>query len=214
MLIRHLLKFILLSSVVMAGCRNNSSGVQEQDSAAGLSANKDTAVAAAGAQKDSFNIAALPVSDKVLDSFPFFKVPPGMQYQNKPVQKKYDMLFLPLNGVMTPEYGSVFKTYIVGAGSSNDWSLPLFRQYYEDSVKAAGGVEVYNAKVPKSELDRIKDKATYFGEEGSIDYWNDPVEVYVIRRAAGGNIFIQFSGNSASGAIQILQAKTAAEAMQ
>jgi len=204
---------IILSTVIIAGCHTGTSGNQQQDSATTASANRDTAAVSA-TPKDSFDITSVPISDKVLDSFPFVKIPPGMKYQNSPVQKKYDMIFFPLNGVMTPLYGSVFKSYIVSANDDNGWSLPLFQQYYADSIKAAGGVQVFNAKVAQTELDRVKEKATYWGEEGSIDYWNDPVEVYVIHRATGGNIFIQFSGNSASGAIQVLQVKTAAEAMQ
>ena len=137
-----------------------------------------------------------------------------MKFQNKPAQKKYDMLFFPIGGTMMPFYGSVFKSAIVGEKDNNDWSQPLFQQSYEDSIKAAGGVQVFSGKVSQPELDRIKEKATYFGEEGSIDYWNDPVEVYVIHRQTGGNIWVQLSSNTAQGDIQILQQKTAAEAMK
>jgi hypothetical protein len=59
--------------------------------------------------------------------------------------------------------------------------------------------------VAQTELDRIKDEANYFGEEGSIDYPNNLVSVYAIRRKDGDHLFIQLPGNSAGAAIQILQ---------
>jgi hypothetical protein len=64
---------------------------------------------------------------------------------------------------------------------------------------------LFQGKVGQTELDRIKDEATYFGEEGPIDYPNNLVRVYAIRRKDGDHFFIQFSGNSAGAAIQILQ---------
>ena len=107
---------------------------------------------------------------------------------------------------MTPIEGRVWKASITPASRKySDWSLPYFEKSYEEAITAAGGVKIFDAKVSQAELDRIKDEATYFGEDGSIDYWNNPVKVYVIRRADGGDIYIQFSGNSAGGKLQILQ---------
>ncbi len=210
---KNIVSTILCISLLLS-CHNTATDIQSQDSTTASATTTDTAKKADTPPTDSFDITKIPISDKPLDSFPYFKLPPGMKYQNKPAQKKYDMIFFPIAGVMTPFYGSVFKTAVVGEKDENDWSQPLFQQYYADSIKAAGGVQVFSGKVSQQELDRIKEKATYFGEEGSLDYWNDPVEVYLIRRQTGGNIWIQFSSNTAQGDIQLLQQKTAAEAMK
>ena len=213
---KHVLVTVFIITILSA-CHNTPTNTQAQDSATTTQTTTDTPATnstTTTTPADTFDLAKVPVSDKALDSFPYFKLPPGMKSQNTPVQKKYDMLFFPIGGTMTQFFGSVFKSAITGEKDNNDWSQPLFRQYYEDSIKAAGGVLVYSGKVSQQEMDRIKEKATYFGEEGSIDYWNDPVDVYVIHRQTGGNIWIQFSSNTAGGDIQILQQKTAAEAMK
>jgi outer membrane protein OmpA-like peptidoglycan-associated protein len=198
--------FFTLTAVVMLAACNNAS---KQDAE-----NKDTTAAQTGTPEpgasetkpasSSFDINNIPVSDKELGAFPFFSFPEGLEAQNKPLERKFDRIFFPLGGVMTPVEGRVFKTYVVGK-NREDWSWPFFEKSYDQAITAAGGVKVFDAKVSNVELDRIKDKATYFGEEGSLDYWNEPVKVYIIRRADGGDVYIQFYGNSSSGAIQILQ---------
>lgn len=105
---------------------------------------------------------------------------------------------------MVPLEGKVYKTFLTNA-TGKEWSLPYFEKAYKDQIIAAGGVLLFQGKVAAKELDRIKDEATYFGEEGSIDYPNNPVKVYAIRRKEGDHIFVQISGNTAGAAIQILQ---------
>ena len=165
-----------------------------------------TAIEKSSGGTNSFDINSIPVSTAEVGDFPFFSFPKGLEFQNKPVQRSYDMLFFPLKGVMTPIEGKVWKTYVINEKSNKeDWSLPYFLKSYDDAITKVGGVKIFDGKVPQQELDRIKEDAKYFGEEGSIDYWNEPVKVYVIRRTNGDDIYIQLYGNTATGAIQILQ---------
>lgn len=153
-----------------------------------------------------FDINSIPVSSAEVGELPFFSFPKGLDFQNKPVQRSYDMLFFPLKGVMTKIEGKVWKTYVINEKSNTEeWSLPYFLKSYDDAITKVGGVKIFDGKVSQKELDRIKEEAKYFGEEGSIDYWNEPVKVYVIRRQNGDDIYIQLYGNTANGAIQILQ---------
>lgn len=46
------------------------------------------------ATSSTFNIDAIPVSDKNIGDFPFFNMPEGLVSQNKPVEKKYDKVFV------------------------------------------------------------------------------------------------------------------------
>jgi outer membrane protein OmpA-like peptidoglycan-associated protein len=155
---------------------------------------------------DKFDINSVPVSDKELGEFPFFSLPKGLEEQNKAIKRSFDMLFFPINGIMTPIEGKVWKSYIVIADKSEEsWSLPYFLKSYDEIITSVGGVKIFDARVDKKELDRVKEQATYFGEEGSLDYWNDPVKTYIIRRANGDDIYIQIAGNTASGQLQILQ---------
>lgn len=154
----------------------------------------------------NFDINSIPVSDIELGEFPFFSLPQGVEEQNKAVKRSFDMLFFPINGVMTPVEGKVWKSYIVKAkDTEEDWSLPYFLKSFDEAITSNGGVKIFDGKVSKQELDRIEDQATYFGEEGSMDYWNNAIRTYLIRRANGDDIYIQISGNSSSGELQILQ---------
>jgi outer membrane protein OmpA-like peptidoglycan-associated protein len=133
-------------------------------------------------------------------------LPEGVQEQNKAIKRSFDMLFFPINGVMTQMEGKVWKSNIVKAKDSEEtWSSPYFLKSYDDIIISVGGVKIFDGKVSQEEIDRIKEQATYFGEEGSMDYWNDPVKTYLIRRANGDDIYVQISGNSSSGQLQILQ---------
>lgn len=172
--------------------------------------NTDTVITIAEDKKEvaAFDIHSVPVSDQEVGDIPFFSLPENLMYQNKPLQRDYDELFFPLTeeGPLVKVEGKSFKSYITQAkNSSSDWSLPYFLKSYDDAIKSIGGVLVFDGKLTKEQLDYLKDNASYLGEEGAIDYWNEPVRVYVIRRAGGDDIYIQLYGNTASGAIQIVQ---------
>lgn len=153
---------------------------------------------------DSIDLSKLPFSDKEVAAFPFFDPPADIVPLNKPLTRDFDRLFFPTRQGMIPLEGKVYKAFLTGV-TGKEWSLPYFEKSYKDLIAGAGGVLLYQGKVPQKELDRIKDEATYFGEEGSIDYTNNLVKVYAIRRKEGDHIFVQFSGYSAGGSIQILQ---------
>lgn len=152
-----------------------------------------------------FDINSIPISTADIGDFPFFSLPQDMKEQNKAINRKYDMLFFPIDGKMRRLEGKVWKSNIVSSKSYDDWSLAFFQKSYDDAITAVGGVKIFEGKVSKEEIDRIEEEATYFGEEGSVDYWNEPVRVYVIRRENGDDVYIQLSGNTAGGELQILQ---------
>lgn len=196
---------ILSMGALLAACNKKSE--QKTDSAQDTVAIENTTATEKSSEGTTqFDINSVPVSTAEVGDFPFFSFPKGLEFQNKPVQRSYDMLFFPLNGVMTPVEGKVWKTYVVNEKSNKEeWSLPYFLKSYDDVITKVGGVKIFDGKVSQQELDRIKEDAKYFGEEGSIDYWNEPVKVYVIRRPNGDDIYIQLYGNTSTGAIQILQ---------
>lgn len=195
---------VLFVSIACFSCNNTSSDQSKnQNDAAATSAAQPTPADQATATQ--FDINKLPVSDKDLGAFPFFSLPEGLEPQNKPIQRKYDRLFFPIDSVMAPIEGMVWKSNVSSKSGMDSWSLPFFEKSYDEAILNAGGVKIFDGKVSQKELDRIKDQATYFGEDGSIDYWNEPVRVYAIHRADGGDIYIQISGNTAGGEIQILQ---------
>lgn len=200
--------FVCLAALAIS-CGNNSNKKEEvhADTLHDRSEPAVTEHRADSTRPPVFDIQKITISEKEIGDFPFFSLPKGLQLLNKrPIERKFDQLFFPIHGIMTPLQGRVWKAGITSEGRrSGDWSLIYFTKSYEEAILSAGGVKVFDDKVSREELDRIKDEATYFGESGSIDYWNSKVKVYLIRRADGANIYVQFAGNSASGAIQILQ---------
>ncbi|HFK5545477.1 TPA: OmpA family protein [Elizabethkingia anophelis] len=154
----------------------------------------------------AFNIDAVPVSDKNIGDFPFFNMPEGLVSQNKPIEKKYDKVFFPIGGVMTPFEGKVWKAnVVVKEGSSEQWTLPYFEKSFDEAITAVGGVKIFDGHITNEEYEKYSKQATNLGEDGDVGYAGENIKVYVIRRKDQGNIFIQLTGNSASGKINILQ---------
>jgi len=154
-----------------------------------------------------FDIDAIAVSKATLGDFPYIQLPKGLKLLNSEAYThREDFLFFPINGTMQRLEGNVWRAFIAHEGSAgNGWSYDYFEKKIAGEITRLGGVKIFEGKVSKAELDRIKEDATYFGDEGSIDYWNNKVLVYVIRREDGHHIYCQFSGNSAGGQLQILQ---------
>ncbi|WP_257657814.1 OmpA family protein [Parapedobacter lycopersici] len=156
----------------------------------------------------TFDINNIPVSDHDLGMFPFFSFPEGMTNQNKPVERKFDRLFFPIDGVMTPLEGRVWKTNVtMNRNAAEEWSQPYFEKSYDEAIKAVGGVKIFDGEITKEEYDRYHGQASYLGEDGSIGYAGQNIKVYAIHRADGGNVFIQLVGNNAGGYLNVLQSE-------
>lgn len=154
----------------------------------------------------AFNIDAIPFSDKSIGDFPFFNMPEGLVSQNKPIEKKYDQIFFPIDGIMTPFEGKVWKAnVVVKEGNGEQWSLPYFQKSFEDAILSAGGVKIFDGEITNEEYEKYHNKATNLGEDGGMGYAGENIKVYIIRRKDQGNIYIQLTGNSAYGKINILQ---------
>ncbi|KKO89134.1 flagellar motor protein MotB [Sphingobacterium sp. Ag1] len=154
----------------------------------------------------TFSIDAIPFSDKSIGNFPFFNMPEGLVSQNKPIEKKYDQIFFPIGGVMTPFEGKAWKAnVVVKEGSSEQWSLPYFQKSFEEAILSAGGVKIFDGEITNEEYEKYSKQATNLGEDGGMGYADENIKVYVIRRKDQGNIYIQLTGNTAYGKINILQ---------
>ncbi len=153
------------------------------------------------------DLSTIPVSQATLGEFPYIQLPKGLKLLNSQAYThQMDFLFFPVNQQMQRLEGNVWRAFITDDGTiGNGWSYDYFERKMISEITQLGGVKIFEGKVPKAEQDRIKEEATYFGDEGSIDYWNNKVLVYIIRRQDGHNIYCQFSGYSAGGQVQILQ---------
>lgn len=161
-------------------------------------------VKAESASENGFAIDQIPVSEKALGNFPFFSLPQGIVTTNKPIERKFDRLFFAIDGKMVPLEGRIWKTFL-SAENGQEWSLPFVENSYDKAIKEVGGVKIFDGTITKEEYDRYSPEAKYLGEEGSIGYVDETIKTYVIKRIDGGNVYIQLSGNNASGKLNILQ---------
>ena len=152
----------------------------------------------------SFNIADIPFSTADLGNFPFFTLPEGLQEQNKPLQKKFDVCFFPINGVMTPFEGKLYKTNVT-AKQGEEFSQRFFEKSLEDYLTSIGAVKTYDGEITQVEYDRYNKQDANKGGEGDIGYTGEQIKFYIIRSKDKGNIYVQFSANSAGGKLNILQ---------
>lgn len=176
--------------------QNATSGEQTEQASGSEPINKDV--------KESFNIENIAYSNADLGSFPFFTLPEGLQEQNKPLQKKFDVCFFPSNGVMTPFEGKLYKTNVT-AKPGEEFSQRYFEKSLEDYMAAIGAVQVFNGEITQEEYDRYNKKDGNKGNEGDMGYAGEQIKCYVIRSKDKGNIYVQFSSNNAAGKLNILQ---------
>lgn len=191
---------LLAVATMMLSC--NQSPKQNQDTAAVTDQAELKEQTSATAKK--INIDDVPFSTADLGDFPFFTLPAGLQEQNKPLQKKFDVCFFPINGVMTPFEGKLYKTN-VSAKQGEEFSQRFFEKSLEDYLASIGAVKIYDGEITQEAYDRYYKKDPNKGADGDIGYAGEQIKFYIIRSKDKGNIYVQFSANNAAGKLNILQ---------
>lgn len=152
----------------------------------------------------AFSIENLPVSAADIGDFPFFTLPKGLTNQNKPLQKNFDVCYFPVNGIMTPFEGKLYKINVV-ADKNETFSQRYFEKSMEDYLTSIGAVKVFDGEIAKEEYDRYNKQDPNKGDEGDIGYTGQNIKFYALRTKDKGTIYVQFSSNNASGKLNILQ---------
>ncbi|MGB4414673.1 MAG: OmpA family protein [Paludibacter sp.] len=155
-------------------------------------------------ETSSFDINTVPLSSENIGDFPFFTLPKGLKSQNKPLQRDFDVCFFPINGVMNPFEGKLYKINVVGDGNE-----PFSQRYFEKSLEnyliSKGAVKVFDGEITQDEYERYNKQDPNKGDEGDIGYAGEQIKFFIIRTKDKGNIFVQFSANNASGKLNIIQ---------
>lgn len=146
----------------------------------------------------------IPISTADLGDFPFFGLPKNIQYVSKPLQREFDEIYFPVNitGKLVKFGGRVFKSDLTNTENS-EWSKAYVLKSYDEAIKAVGGVKLFEGKFTPKQVKFMKENAEYLGEEGSLDFYNNKIHSYIIRRRDGDDIYIQLDVKY--GAVQILQ---------
>lgn len=190
--------FIILTTFASlahaTGCNNNDKK-QEDVTSEEIQSSGDT-------PKATQDTIAISTAD--LGEFPFFGLPENTEYVSKPLQRNYDEIYFPVNGTgkLVKVGGRVFKSDLTNT-EGNEWSGAYVLKSYDEAIKAVGGVKLFEGKLSPEQVKFMKENAEYLGEEGSLDFYNNTIHSYIIRRPDGDDIYIQFDVKY--GAIQILQ---------
>jgi len=190
---------LFMGSVLILSCNktvkeeNNETSVQE------IEKQDETQ-----AGSTSFNIEDIPYSTADLGDFPFFKLPKGLKEMNKPLLRNFDVCFFPIDGIMKPFEGKLYKIN-VNAERGEEFSQRYFEKSMEDYLVSVGAVKVFDGEITREAYDKYEKEDPNKGGEGDIGYFNEPIKFYVIRSKEKGNIYVQYSADNASGKLNVLQ---------
>jgi len=151
-----------------------------------------------------FNIEDITFSTADMGDFPFINLPEGLKSMNKPLERKFDVCFFPINGIMTPFEGRLYKINVTNE-RGEEYSKRFFEKSIEDYLLSVGAVKVFDGEITKEEYERYHKQDPNKGDDGDIGYTKENIKVYVVRTKDIGNIYVQFSSNNASGKLNILQ---------
>src|SRR5690606_17436254 len=151
-----------------------------------------------------FNIEDITFSTADMGDFPFINLPEGLKSMNKPLERKFDVCFFPINGIMTPFEGRLYKINVTNE-RGEEYSKRFFEKSIEDYLLSVGAVKVFDGEITKEEYERYHKQDPNKGDDGDIGYTRENIKVYVVRTKDIGYIYVQFSSNNASGKLNILQ---------
>lgn len=99
----------LILSVQVTACKNEQKKENNQDTSSIESVSDNTSPVP---QQPKQVQDTIPISTTELGDFPFFSFPDGLISMNRPIQRNFDMLYFPINGIMIPIEGKVWKTNV------------------------------------------------------------------------------------------------------
>ncbi len=155
-------------------------------------------------QKSSFNLKEIPVSTADVGAFPFINLPKGLEETNKPLVREFDICFFPIDGVMTPFEGKLYKTF-VSPVRGEDFSQHYFEKSMADYLQSIGAVKVFDGEITKEEFERYNKQDPNKGGEGDMGYWDQNMKFWVLKTKGQGNIYIQYRAYNAGASLNVLQ---------
>ncbi|RXK86098.1 OmpA family protein [Filimonas effusa] len=194
---------LLASAVLLLACNNTRK--QEQDKT-----QQDTSVIQGAdtsqpiSKNPTFDIESIAITNSDIGTFPYFTLPKGLKAVNKPLQKDFDVCFFPVNGVMTPVEGKLYKIN-VDAEQGQQFSQRYYEKSIEDYLQSVGAVKVFDGTIGQQEYERYNKQDPNKGDEGDMGYADEQIKFYIIRTKDQGNVYIQFSANNFAGKLNILQ---------
>lgn len=140
-----------------------------------------------------------------MGAFPYFNLPDG--YEANSSNKPQDFGHFPfwVGDHFEWAEGKIFYNNIYPK-EGKTFSQYEVEKSLENLITSAGGVKVFQGKIPDDSMQALGDAVTVTYVDGIGDVYNDPASVYVIRRN-DKNIWIQFCISRFSGGWVIAETK-------
>lgn len=211
-------KIILCATVLiaLAACKSKTKDTSTDTAANKTDVSKtapDAVTNKTPVSTGKFDINTIPVSDKNLDKFPYLTPPDYYTYDyDKEIKaasiKDVDKEYFAVNGKLLLQEGKTFKAHIERQRNDGQkFNSIEVGKYYDETIKALGGVQVNNVSVPKAQIDSVGNPELIDKRYGySIDYnLLDDIKTYIIRTKTK-QVWIQMTlMNDETGKITILE---------
>src|SRR5690606_28663616 len=100
-----------------------------------------------------FKIEDIAFSTPDIGDFSFINLPKVLETRKCSIQKNFDVCFFPINGVMTPFEGKLYKANVT-AVRGEEYSQRYFEKSMEDYLLSVGAVKVFDGEITKEEYER------------------------------------------------------------
>jgi len=194
---------VILSFLVSCG-KKSKDAVEVENNSTPVEQHQSSPVEADKEEGKEFTIEDIPVTTADVGDFPFFTLPEGLRSLNKPFEKKFDVCFFPINGVMTPFEGRLYKIF-VDSEQGEQFSKLYFERSMQEYLLSIGAVKVFDGEITREEYDRYNKQDPNKGDDGDIGYADQQIHFYVIRPKDQGAIYVQYVANNEGGALNVLQ---------
>ncbi|NOJ75452.1 OmpA family protein [Empedobacter stercoris] len=190
---------VAIAATLIVSCNNKTEEKKTNNVAVDTNQNQENTIADKG-----FDINKIPFSTADIGDFPFINLPQGLQEMNKPLVKEFDICFFPINGVMTPFEGKLYKTF-VSPKQGEEFSQHFFEKSMADYLQSIGAVRVFDGEITKEEYERYNKQDPNKGGEGDMGYAGQNMKFWVLRTKDKGNVYIQYLSNNAGASLNVLQ---------
>lgn len=201
----------LASTSLFLACNNSPKENQNNLQDSTVSTNQENSSSPAETQTvATFDIQRIPQTTADIGDFPFINLPTGVEETNKPMLRKFDVCFFPVDGIMTPFEGRLYKTFISPV-RGEEFSQRYFEKSMEDYLTSIGAVKVFDGEITREEYDRYNKQDPNKGAEGDMGYWGQNIKFWALRTKDKGNIYIQYYAYNAGGSLNVLQEEAFAQ---
>ncbi|WP_312356013.1 OmpA family protein [Empedobacter sp.] len=190
---------VAIAATLIVSCNNKTEEKKTDNVIVDTNQKQDNTVADNG-----FDISKIPFSTADIGDFPFINLPQGLKEMNKPLVKQFDICFFPINGVMTPFEGKLYKTF-VSPKQGEEFSQHFFEKSMADYLQSIGAVKVFDGEITKEEYERYNKQDPNKGGEGDMGYAGQNMKFWVLRTKDKGNVYIQYLSNNAGASLNVLQ---------